>query len=337
MKAIAGIPLALLLGAAGVGGAATQALAQELRLHTFVPPVHVIAREVITPWAQELAKATNGEVKVTLYPSMQLGGKAPELFRQAVDGVADIVFTLPGYTSAAFLRTQMIELPGLKPDGLAATNMMWDILDPYLLPEYQGTVVLALWGAEDAGLMSRAKAFRTMDDLKGLRIRAPSAQQAKQIEAMGAVPIAAPITEVYPGLERGTMDGAMVPFTTILDFRLGEVAKGFTIAGPIFGRSSFLMAMNKKKYDSLSPAARAAIDKLSGRQLSLKATETYIKRAEQGVESVRGKAEVVTFSAAEQQRIGKTLRPIVDQWIQESEAKGVPAREMLRRAGYPGV
>jgi TRAP-type transport system periplasmic protein len=247
--------------ALSVGQAAAQ---QELRLHTFVPPVHVIYREIITPWAADLAKATNGEVKVTLYPSMQLGGKPPELFRQAADGVADLVFTLPGYTSPAFPRVGIIELPGLKPDGIAATNMMWDLLDPYLLPEFQGTKVIALWGAEDAGLMFRGKAARSLDDVKGLRMRAPSAAQAKQLQHMGAVPIAAPITEVYPGLERGTMDGAMVPFTTILDFRLGEVAKGYTISGPIFGRSVFLIAMNQKRYDSLSPNARAAIDKLSG-------------------------------------------------------------------------
>jgi len=324
-------------GAAALLMAAAPAPAQELRLSTFVPPVHVIYREIITPWAQDVAKATNGELKVTLYPSMQLGGKPPELFRQSKDGVVDLVFTLPGYTSPAFPRTGMIELPGLKPDGIAATNMMWDVLDPYLLPEYEGTKVIALWGAEDAGLMSRGKAFRSMDDLKGLRIRAPSAAQAKQVQAMGAVPIAAPITEVYPGLERGTMDGVMVPFTTILDFRLGEVAKGFTISGPIFGRSAFLITLNRKKYDSLSPASRAAIDRLSGRQLSLKATDVYIRRAVQAVDSVRGKADVVTLSAAEQQRIGKALRPIIDEWIKESEARGIPARDMLRKAGYPGV
>src|SRR5687767_15342643 len=189
--------------AATLAAASIAAHAQELRLHTFVPPVHVIYREIITPWAQDVAKATNGAVKVTLYPSMQLGGKPPELFRQAVDGVVDMVFTLPGYTSPAFPRTGIIELPGLKADGFAATDMMWDLLDPYLLPEYKGVKVIALWGAEDAGLMTRtSKAFRSMDDLKGLRLRAPSAAQAKQIQHMGAVPIAAPITEVYPGLER---------------------------------------------------------------------------------------------------------------------------------------
>ena len=330
------IPVALVLGAVALSGITTAPQAQELRLSTFVPPVHVIYREIITPWAADVAKATNGAVKVTLYPSMQLGGKPPELFRQTVDGVVDLTFTLPGYTSPAFPRVGIIELPGLKDDGLAATNMMWDLLDPYLLPEFEGTKVIALWGAEDAGLMSRGKAFRSMDDLKGLRMRSPSAAQAKQLQYMGAVPIAAPITEVYPGLERGTMDGAMVPFTTILDFRLGEVAKGFTISGPIFGRSVFLIAMNKKKYDSLSPDARAAIDRLSGRQLSLKATAVYIKRAEEAVASVRGKADVVTLSQSEQQRISKTLRPIIDEWVKEMEPKGIPAREMLKRAGYKG-
>lgn len=324
------------LAAALFSGTAATAGAQELRLSTFVPPVHVIYREILVPWANEIAKATNGEVKVTLYPSMQLGGKPPELFRQVKDGVVDLVFTLPGYTSPAFPRTQMIELPGLKPDGIAATNMMWDVLDPYLLPDYEGTKVIALWGAEDAGLMFRGKAMRSMDELKGLRMRAPSAQQAKQLLAMGAVPIAAPITEVYLGLERGTMDGAMVPFTTIVDFRLGEVAKGYTVSGPIFGRSAFLVAMNKKKYDSLPAKARAAIDRLSGRGLSVQATQVYIKRAEEGVDSVRAKAEVVTLSAAEQQRIAKVLRPIIDEWVKESEAKGIPAHQMLKRAGYPG-
>jgi TRAP-type C4-dicarboxylate transport system substrate-binding protein len=332
MKRIA--PLAA-AAALALGVAAPAAQAQELRLSTFVPPVHIIYKEIIIPWAHDVEKQTNGQVKVTLYPSMQLGGKPPELFRQAVDGVADLVFTLPGYTSPAFPRTGIIELPGLKEDGFAATEMMWDLLDPYLLPEYKGTKVIAIWGAEDAGLMTRTeKAYRTMEDLKGLRIRAPSAAQAKQVQYMGAVPIAAPITQVYPGLERGTMDGAMVPFTTILDFRLGEVAKGFTISGPIFGRSVFLIAMNEKKYNGLSAQNRAVIDKLSGRGLSRKATEVYIKRAEQAVASVRGKADVYELPKSEQERIARVLRPIIDEWIKEMEPKGIPAREMLRKAGY---
>lgn len=335
MRKFERIHFALVLGALALTGATVASHAAELRLSTFVPPVHVIYREIIVPWAQEVDKATNGEVKVTLYPSLQLGGKPPELFRQVSQGVIDVTFTLPGYTSAAFPRTQMIELPGLKEDGIAATNMMWDILDPYLLPEYKDVKIIALWGAEDAGLMSRSKTIQTLDDLKGMRMRAPSAQQAKQLEQMGAVPVAMPVTQVYQSLERGVVDGVMIPFSTIVDFRLGEVAKSYTVPGPLFGRSSFLIAMNRKKYDSLSPGARAAIDRLSGRQLSLKATDVYVKRAEQGLNSVMGKATVTEFSPEEQKRIAAVLKPIIKEWVTSSEATGIPARDMLRKAGYP--
>jgi TRAP-type C4-dicarboxylate transport system substrate-binding protein len=307
----------------------------ELRLSTFVPPVHVIAREIITPWMAEVAKDSGGEVAPKLYPSMQLGGSPPGLFRQAVDGVVDMVFTLPGYTSPAFPRTQMVELPGLSPDGRVATELLWKLIDPYLKPEYAGVKIIALWAAEDAGLMTRGKVIRTLDDIKGMRMRSPSAAQARQLAVMGASPVAMPITELYPGLDRGTIDGAMVPFSVIIDFRIGEVAKTYTIPGPLFGRSSFLIAMNQKKFDSLSPKAKAAIDKHSGLPLSLKATEVYIKRAEQGVASVRGKAEIVEFSKAEQSKISALLRPIVDDWVKESEAKGIPAKKMLGVAKHP--
>lgn len=326
---------ALVLGSLVLAAPPASAQGMELRLSTFVPPVHVIAREIITPWMADVEKDSGGEVKPKLYPSMQLGGSPPGLYRQAAEGVVDMVFTLPGYTSPAFPRTQMVELPGLSADGRAATELLWKLIDPYLKPEYEGVKIIALWAAEDAGLMTRGKAIKTLEDLKGLRMRAPSAAQSRQIAVMGATPVAMPITEVYPGLDRGTIDGSMVPFSTILDFRLGEVAKGYTIPGPLFGRSSFLIAMNQKKFDSLSPKAKAAIDKHSGLALSLKATDVYIKRAEQGIASVRGKAEVVEFSKAEQEKIGKLLRPIVDDWVKESEAKGIPAKKMLGVAKHP--
>lgn len=326
---------ALVLGSLALAAPPAAAQGMELRLSTFVPPVHVIAREVITPWMAEVEKESGGEVKPKLYPSMQLGGSPPGLFRQAAEGVVDMVFTLPGYTSPAFPRTQMVELPGLSPDGRAATELLWKLLDPYLKPEYQGVKVIALWAAEDAGLMTRGKVIKTLEDIKGMRLRAPSAAQSRQIEVMGGTPVAMPITQVYPGLDRGTIDGAMVPFSTIVDFRLGEVAKAYTIPGPLFGRSSFLIAMNQKKFDSLSPKAKAAIDKLSGLQLSLKATDVYIKRADQGVASVRGKAQIVEFSKAEQAKISKLLRPIVDDWVKEAEAKGIPAKKMLGVAKHP--
>ncbi|MCC5960226.1 MAG: TRAP transporter substrate-binding protein [Rhodobacteraceae bacterium] len=324
--------------ALGVGlFAALPALAQtELRLHTFVGPSHIIYTNILEPLAAEIEAESNGELTLTLYPSMQLGGGAPELIRQAQEGTVDMVFSLPGYTSPQFPRTQMIELPGLSSDGIETTELMWNLLDNgYLDPEFDGLKVLALWAADDAGIYTRDKPIRNLDDIAGMILRSPSAAQAGQIEKMGGTPVAMPITELYPQLERGVIDGAMVPFTTILDFRMHEVANYYTIPGPIFGRSQFTVVMNEGSYHNLSEEHQALLDRLTGIELSQKATQAYLDRADESVEFVRNdpNKEVIELSEEEQARILETLSPIYAEWVAEMDAQGIDGRALLAVAG----
>ena len=330
---------AAVLGVASTLGATapTAADAQtELRLHTFVPPGHIIYSQIIVPLAEQIAAETNGELTLTPYPSMQLGGKPPELMRQAQEGTVDMVFTLPGYTGAQFPRLQMIELPGLRADGMATTELMWDLYEGgHLDPEFDGLKVVALWAADDAGLYTRDKPIRSVDDVAGMLLRTPSAPQAAQIEKMGGTPVAMPIPELYPQLERGVIDGAMVPFTTILDFRTHEVANYFTITGPLFGRSQFAIVMNEGSYNGLSDEHKAVIDKLTGEELSRKATQIYLDRAEESIEFVRaaeGK-EVIEFSADEQAKISEMLKPIYGEWMKQMEEQGIDGAALLSAAG----
>lgn len=322
--------------AAGLFGASVASAQTELRLHTFVGPNHIIYTKILEPLAAEIAEASGGSLTLTLYPSMQLGGGAPELIRQATEGTVDMVFSLPGYTSPLFPRTQMIELPGLSTDGLATTELMWKLLDGgYLNPEFDGLKVLALWAADDAGLYTRDKPIRTMEDIEGMILRSPSAAQAGQIEALGGTPVAMPITELYPQLEKGVIDGAMVPFTTILDFRMHEVANYYTITGPIFGRSQFTVVMNEASYNNLSPEHQAIIDRTTGIELSRKATQAYLDRAEESVAFVRADSskEVIEFSAEEQAKILDRLSPIYKAWVEQMSAQGIDGRAMLAVAG----
>lgn len=330
-SALAGVALGAGLMAASVAQAQT-----ELRLHTFVGPSHIIYTQILEPLAEAISAETNGQLRLTLYPSMQLGGGAPELIRQAREGTVDMVFSLPGYTSPQFPRTQMIELPGLSPDGIATTELMWNLLEGgYLDPEFDGLKVLALWAADDAGLYTRDRAIRSMDDIRGMLLRSPSAAQAGQIERLGGTPVAMPINELYPQLERGVIEGAMVPFTTILDFRMHEVANYFTITGPVFGRSQFTVVMNEGSYNRLSPEHQAVIDRLTGVELSRRATEAYLARAEESIEFVRNnpRKEVIEFSAEEQARILEALSPIYTEWVAAMEAQGIDGRAMLAVAG----
>ena len=338
-KSLKGAVTAAAIGAAAAIGltAPTAAVAQtELRLHTFVPPGHIIYSQIIEPLAADIAAETNGELTLTPYPTMQLGGKAPELMRQAQEGTVDMVFTLPGYTGAQFPRLQMIELPGLRADGMATTELMWDLYEGgHLDPEFDGLKVIALWAADDAGLYTRDKPIRSVDDVAGMLLRTPSAPQATQIEAMGGTPVAMPIPELYPQLERGVIDGAMVPFTTILDFRTHEVANYFTITGPLFGRSQFTIVMNEDSYNGLSDAHKAVIDKLTGEELSRKATQIYLDRAAESIAFVReaeGK-EVIEWSAEEQAKVSEMLAPIYEQWQDQMSELGIDGAALLDAAG----
>ena len=323
---------------AGTALMTTSAEAQtELRLHTFVGPGHIIFREILEPWAAQVEEESGGELKITLYPSMQLGGGAPELIRGTQEGTWDMAFSLPGYTSAQFPRTQMLELPGLTDDGIAATRLMWDLIEGgHLEPEYQNLKILALWAADDAGIMTNERPIRGLDDIDGMLLRSPSAGQANQIEHMGATPVAMAITEVYPQLERGVIDGAMVPFTTILDFSLHEVANYFTVAGPVFGRSQFTVVMNQASYDNLSPELQEIIDRTTGIEMSNRATQAYLDRAEEAVEFARGVEgkEVIELSEEEQDRIRERLRPIIEAWAETMEGQGIDGRELLAVAGF---
>jgi TRAP-type C4-dicarboxylate transport system substrate-binding protein len=163
----------------------------ELKLHSFVPPTHSIWVDPLTPWSKEVEKRSGGKMVVRMFPSMQLGGKPPELYRQMVQGIADIVFTLPGYTAGDFPMMSLTELPGTATDAEDGTRKLWKNME-FFKEEFKDAKVLMLWNSDTAGIMSRAKPVRTMEDLKGMRIRTPSRAQSAQLTALGATPIDMP-------------------------------------------------------------------------------------------------------------------------------------------------
>lgn len=328
MKAVAiGLTAALLLGSA----ASAQ---QELKLATFVPPGHVIARTVLVPWTEDIAKASDGKLTGKFYPSLQLGGKQDTQYQMMTQGISDVTFTLPGYTSSAFPMTTLTELPGLADSAIEGTNKIWDRFDRFLKADFKDAQVLALWANDNAVLMSKTKRVSKLEDLKGLKVRAPSAVQAAQMEQLGATAVDMPVNQIYNSLDRGVIDIALVPISVVLDFKLGEVARHYTLNIPL-GRSPFLVAMNKAKYDGLSPELRAAVDKTAGRALSLKGAKAYEDRGAEALDGVKkdGKSEVVMLPAAERARWQAALRPLIDKIAAEHEKAGVPARAFVASYG----
>ena len=307
--------------------------AEEIKLHSFVPPTHVIWTDVITPWAADVAKRSNNKLTIRLFPAMQLGGKPPELYRQMLQGITDATFTLPGYTSNDFPMMMLTELPGTAKNAEDGTKKLWAHFDRFLARDFKGAKVLSLWNSDSASLMAKSKPLRTMEDIKGMKIRTPSAAQTAQLEALGATPIDMPAPAIYNNLDRGVIDASMIPMSAALDFKLIEVARYYTIDAPL-GRSPFLVAMNQGRYDKLPADLRKVLDDTTGLPLSIKCAQTYDKKNSEAIEAAKArKYELIPLAAAERQRWLAAFKPMIQRQVDEAEKKGLPAKGLVGAYG----
>ncbi len=324
--------LAVASAVCGLLLAASSVHAVELRLAHFTSAKHPMDRLVMRPWAADVAKRSNNALTVRIYPGGELGKGPQAQYKRAADGIADITFGLHGYTSSLFPRTLLMELPGLAPDAVAATRMLWKASDT-IQREYTRTKVLALWANDKAVIMTRNKAVRTLDDVKGMKIRTPSKLQGDIIKALGATPVAMPVTRMYNALKTGVVDGLMVAPSVIRSFKIGEVAKYYT-RGP-FANTAFFLVMNKQAYEGLSAEHRKIVDETSGEALSVKAADVYRKAGAAALmgEQKSGRGEVITLSDAEDKRFRQALTGVRAKTLKDLRAKGINARKILAAMG----
>ena len=236
----------------GFGGTAA---AKELKLSYFMSPKHPMNAAVFTPFAERLEALSGGQLTVKQFPAGELGKGPQQQYKRALDGVADIVFGIPGYTQTLFQGSMMVAIPGVVPDAVTGTEMLYAAAQ-YIDPEYHAVERLAMWTNEIAVLITRDKPVRAIADVKGMKIRAPSAADAPFIKAWGAVPVQMPITETYNALGTGIIDAILVGSSAIGSFKLFEPAKYITTNMPA-SSAAFYLVMNKQSLAALSPQEQA--------------------------------------------------------------------------------
>ncbi len=320
----------LLVSACLVGLPAGKAVAQtkNLKMAFFASPKHPIYANIMMPWAKAL-EAANVGIKVTGYPGSQIGGSPPGAFKRVVNGIADVEFGLQGYTSTVFPRTLLMEIPLQYGSPTEATRALWKIFDKHMASEYSRVKVIALWGTDVPVVMTN-KIVRVPSDLTGLKLRTPSANQAAIIKGFGAVPVAMPMTQTYGAIEKGVVDGAVVGISVVNSFKLAEVVKNYIVDLPM-GYSPQMIVMNRKTYDGLTAAQRAAVDKHSGLELSLKAARSYEQERDHGIDTVKKRADtrITALTPAEKEKWVASLKTVVDGWVADFEKQGLPYRQML--------
>ena len=307
-----------IIAAALAAAVAVPAAAQtELKFANFTPPFHTINASVIEKLNEDLSAATNGEVTVRGYHGGELGAGPVEQYVRAVQGAADIVWGLPGYTSSQFPKTMIAELPASIPDGKTGYDALWDAFDAgEMTSEFPGTKPLALWTSEPNIFIMKDHDIRTPDDLAGLKVRVAGATAAEVATALGATPVQMPISEVYTALETGLIDGVITGASTLSDFKLDEVANSYTTGAPL-GRLVFYTVMNQGAYDGLSDEQKAALDEASGRALSQSAEEAWLATADSALQAAAdaGNNTIIELSEDEAQAFEDLVEPVTQSYI----------------------
>jgi TRAP-type C4-dicarboxylate transport system substrate-binding protein len=315
---------------------ATGAMAQDvtLRMHQFLPAQANVPNHVLVPWAERVMEASGGRIEIQHFPSMQLGGTPPQLIDQAIDGVADIIWTVAGYTPGRFPRAEVFELPFLMTDAGDMSAAYWELAEEQMMDQdFADFKVLAVW-VHGPGVIHSADPIETPDDLNGVKLRAPTRLTTKLFGNLGATTVGMPVPAIPESLSKGVVDGAVIPWEVTGALKVAELVENHTeFEGPAIYTTTFIFAMNKDKYEALPDDLKAVIDAQSGADFSRMAGAQM--QADDGPS--RDAAldlgnNVITISEADAGPWRDAAAATVEEWKAEMAEKGIDGAALIARA-----
>lgn len=329
------LAVSLLLATAAPLALPASAAEVTLRVQHFLPPNSATQVDLLEPWKAKLEQDSGGRIAVEIYPLMQLGGKAPQLYDQARDGVVDVVWTLPGYNAGRFPIASVFELPFMSGNAETNSQAVEEFGELYLQQEF-GEVHPLLWHAHGPGeIHVREKEINKMEDMAGLKIRAPSRLIGEALEALGATAVFMPVPQVPEQISKGVIDGAVLPFEVTRSLKIPELVKSHTILGGKRGlyTAVFFLGMNKGVWDALPDDLKAIVNASEGVPEAKRIGALWDVREQQGLqEAIDHGNKIIRLDEAETQRWIDKTQPVTDKWIQDMNAAGYDGAMLLSEA-----
>lgn len=312
--------------------AASPATAQQttLRVGNWLPNHHLIVAGIIRPWAEAIERESNGSVKFDIMTSAL--GRPPEYFDFTVNGVIDVGYGVAGHNPGRFTMTQVMDLPFSSPDPWAGSAAAWQTFARYgdRYGEHKGVKLVALWVHSEPYIHMRSEPLKSIDDLKGKKIRVGSAVTGRIVAALGGSPIQLPPTEAQQAMQSGVADGITFPMESIDFFKITPVIKSVNkVPGGLLYTDTFWVAINEAKWNSLSPAQKAAIEKHSGMSVALLSAWAWTSGDALGKTALEKAG--VQFSALPDGDVPKmkaALKVLEDEWFTEAKKRNLPGEEI---------
>lgn len=317
-------------------GVANTATAAEFtyNLQSFLPAQATIPSKIIDVWADKVEEASGGRIEINRFPSMQLGGKPPQLIDQVIDGVLDITWNVVGYTPGRFPSTEVFELPFLVNDARATSGVFWKMMQEHMeTTEFKDVKMLGVW-VHGPGVIHANKEIRVPADFNGMKIRGASRQVNALLEQLGATPVGMPVPAVPEALSKGVIDGTTIPWEVTKALKVPELVENHTeFTGPMMYTVTFVLVMNWDKYNALPDDLKAVMDDNSGLEFSMFAGETqaaYDAPSKQ-IAVDRGN-NIVTLNADESAAWAAAAAPVTDAWVAEMADKGIDGQALIDQA-----
>ncbi|SHJ53664.1 TRAP-type C4-dicarboxylate transport system, substrate-binding protein [Palleronia salina] len=304
-------------------------------IHHFLSPAAPTQTVLLEPWVQSVEEASDGRIQFEIFPAMSLGGAPPELYSQVRDGVADLVWTLPGYTPGTFPRTEVFELPSVHVGDARATNLaIQDMMDD-LAADFEDVHPILVHVHSGNALHLANGMVESAADFEGLKVRSPSRTGAWVLEALGAEPVGMPVPALPQALSKNTVDAGLVPFEVAIPLGLAELTSASVELneGARFGTSTFLFAMNKDAYESLPDDLKQVIDDHSGAALAAEMGTAWNEIEPVGKQMARDAGNsVVALDAEATAAFEEPFAAVAQRWVDEATGQGIDAAALLEKA-----
>jgi TRAP-type transport system periplasmic protein len=292
----------------------------------------------LQPWIKKVEAATKGRVKIDVFPSQTLC-KGPDTWNAVKSGVADMGWCNHGYWPDMLPLFETITLPALPcKNSEQGSGVLWQLYEKYpsIQKEFKDVHPLLLWTSPPRFLITTKRLVKTMEDMKGLKLRISGGPPSDQLKALGAIPIQMAMFDIYEAMSKGVLDGTDSAWEAVSSFKFYEVAKNYTFTN--LALYEFSIIMNKEKWQSLPKDIQEAITSVSGLEGSKLFGRNWYDEVEPVVlEKIKKEGVAMntyTLPPEEVKRWRSVAgEPIWQSWVKKMEGKGMPeAQQILKTA-----
>jgi len=302
---------------------AMPALAQDkqvnLKVSIWLPPAHPLVPGSKV-WAEDIEKESGGSIKLTIFPSEQLG-KAFDHYDMARDGIADVTYVNPGYQPGRFPIAANAQLPFTFGDGKKGTLAADAWYRKYAKTEMKDTYVCFTF-VHDPGTFHGKKKITVPGDLKGAKVRPSGSTIAEMVKMFGGTNVQTSAPEARDALERGVADDITFPWGSLFLFGIDKAVK-FHMDVPLY-TTMFTYNINLAAYNAMSAAQKKVIDNHCTPEWAAKISDPWTDFEAAGRPKMKALADHEVYKLTPEQ-LGewqKAVAPLHQSWTEAVKKVG---------------